>query len=259
MKVNYRLKNRQRSPYFKQTLVLITIFLLATIIIFFTRGIIISIVSPVWRVENVVTANFKNKLALLNSKRTLAEENARLKDKISSLELKMMDLNNVQILNNLPSESNNLNDGRVIVAGVLLQPPQTPYDIIIIDVGLEDSVTLGSSVALPEGPVIGIVSEVFPKSTKVTLLSANGNKTNAILERINAPITLVGSGGGNFRVALPHDVAVEIGDRIISSGLDSHLVAVVGKINVRPTDSFKEILAYSPANIFALRFVFVKQ
>ena len=104
---------------------------------------------------------------------------------------------------------------------------------------------------------MGTVSEVFPKSAKVKLFSASGDETNAILERHNVPVTLIGAGGGNFRFELPRDMIVETGDRILSSDIAARHLATVGDVSVRPTDSFKEVLAKSPINIFALRFVFV--
>lgn len=145
----------------------------------------------------------------------------------------------------------------LVVATVLTYPPQTPYDVIIIDAGSNESITIGSQVLLPEGPILGIVSEVFPKSAKVKLFSANGEETNAVLERNNVPVTLVGVGGGNFRLAVPRDIAIEKGDRILSPDITARLLATVGEVSVRPTDSFKEVLAKSPTNIFTLRFVFV--
>jgi len=35
-------------------------------------------------------------------------------------------------------------------------------------------------------------------------------------------------------------------------------LAVVEDIRLQPTDSFKEVLAKSPTNIFTLRFVFIR-
>ena len=146
----------------------------------------------------------------------------------------------------------------LIVATVLTYPPQTPYDVIIIDAGSNDSIMLGSEVSLPEGPILGVISEVFPRNAKVKLFSSSGKETNAVLERNNIPVTLVGTGGGNFSFSLPRDIAIENGDRILSSDVTARLLAVVGEISVQPTDSFKEVLAYSPTNIFGLRFVFVR-
>ena len=145
----------------------------------------------------------------------------------------------------------------MVVAAVLTHPPQTPYDVIIIDAGSDESIILGSQVHLPEGPVLGVVSEVFPRRARVRLFSAAGEETNAVLERNNIPVVLVGTGGGNFKMILPRDIAVEKGDRILTANITSRLLAVVEEVSIQSTDSFKEVLAKSPTNIFTLRFVFV--
>lgn len=145
----------------------------------------------------------------------------------------------------------------MVVAAVLTHPPQTPYDIIIIDAGSDDSVTIDSEVSLPEGPILGVISEVFSKKAKVKLFSTAGEETSAVLERGSVPVILVGAGGGNFKLILPRDIKAEKGDRILSPGISPRLLAVIEEISVRPTDSFKEVLAKSLTNIFALRFVFV--
>lgn len=144
-----------------------------------------------------------------------------------------------------------------IVASVLTYPPETPYDIIIVDAGSNDSVTVGSKVFLPEGPFVGVVSEIFPREAKVKLLSTSGEEVGAVLERNNIPIILVGSGGGNFKISIPRDVVVENGDKILSRDIIPHLLAVVEEVDIRSTDSFKEVLARGPTNIFTIRFVFI--
>ena len=145
----------------------------------------------------------------------------------------------------------------LIVATVLTYPPQTPYDIIIIDIGSNDSVVIGGEVSMSEGPLLGLVSEVFSRRAKVKLFSASGEETSAILERNDMPITLEGRGGGNFRISLPRDMEIEKGDRILSADISARLMAIVEDVTVQPTDAFKEVLAKSPTNIFALRFFFL--
>ena len=190
---------------------------------------IISIVSPIWKVKNVMTTG--NEVLSISKEQT--QENILLE------------------LVGRKQKSN------MVVAAVLTHPPQTPYDVIIIDAGSNESLAVGSEVSLPEGSILGIISEVFPKSARVKLFSAGGEETNAVLERNNVPVTLVGSGGGNFKLTLPRDIAIEKGDRILSPDITSRLLATVGEVSVRPTDSFKEVLAKGPTNIFALRFVFI--
>ncbi|KKT96743.1 MAG: hypothetical protein UW97_C0003G0004 [Parcubacteria group bacterium GW2011_GWA2_45_15] len=229
MKVNYLPKNRLRHAYLRRIITLVAIFISGAVIFSLLDAIIISIISPIWKIKNVIiTGNV-----------------------IPSLPEEQTQKNILLELVGRKQESN------IVIAAVLTRPPQTPYDVIIIDAGSNESLTIGSEVSLPEGPILGIISEIFPKSAKVKLFSASGEETNAVLERNNVPVTLVGSGGGNFKLTLPRDIAIEKGDRILSPDITSRPLATVGEISVRPTDSFKEVLAKSPTNIFSLRFVFV--
>lgn len=182
-----------------------------------------------------------------------------LKEKLSSLQIEILSLSNDKNQKDAFLELlGHRQNSEMLAATVLTRPPQTPYDVIVIDVGSDNSVTVGSEVSLPEGPIIGSVSEVFSKRARVELFSSSNKETNAILERNNIPVTLVGAGAGNFKLTLPRDIAVESGDRILSANIFSRLLAVVGEVSIHSTDSFKEVLAKSPENIFTIRFVFVK-
>ncbi len=229
MKANYLQKNRSKQPYFRRILTLITIFLSGAVVFYFFDSTVISILSPVWKAKNVIMTG-NEVLPILNQQ---TEVNRLLE---------------------LVGRKQNIN---MVVAAVLTHPPQTPYDIIIIDAGSNESIAVGSEVSLPEGPILGVVSEVFSKRARIKLFSTSGEETNAILERNNVPVVLVGTGGGNFKLTLPRDTTVEKGDKILSPNIVPRLLAVVGEININSTDSFKEVLAKSPTNIFTIRFVFV--
>ncbi len=256
--MNYLPKNKLKHSYFNRILILIIVFVLGAIVFSLIDSVIISSVSPLWKTENIVIKKFQNWNSIFDSQKKLWEENTFLKEKVSSLELTILALSGGKTQEEVLLElAGRKQRPDTVISTVLTRPPQSPYDSIVIDVGFRDSITLGAEVSLPEGPVLGLVSEVLPRSSKVKLFSSNGEETSAILERGNVPVTLVGSGGGNFKIALPQDVAIEEGDRILSADITGRLVAVVGEVNVSPTDSFKEVLAKSPTNIFSLRFVFV--
>src|SRR3989344_8810447 len=229
MKVNYLPKNRLRHSYFRRIIILVAIFISGAVILSFFDTAIISIVSPIWKVKNVMTTG--NEVLSISKEQT--QENILLE------------------LVGRKQKSN------MVVAAVLTHPPQTPYDVIIIDAGSNESITIDSEVSLPEGPILGRVSEVFSKSAKVVLFSTNGRETNAVLERDSVPVVLVGRGGGSFKITLPRDVLVEKGDRILSPDITSRLLAAVEDISISSTDSFQEVLDRSPINIFTVRFVFV--
>ena len=259
MKVNYLPRNKTKSVYIKWIIIFVAVFVLGAVSFYFLDGVIISTVSPIWRAENAVSRSLRNVTTYFSSQNSLVRDNAALKDRIASLEIEVTSLSSGQVVvNNLLELLNRRPESNMIVAAVLTYPPETPYDIIIIDAGLDQSVTVGSEVLLPEGPILGVVSDVLPRKARVKLLSTNGEKTNAILERNNVPVTLVGAGEGNFKLVLPRDIEVERGDRIISPHLNARLIALVGGVDINSTDSFKEVLAKSPTNIFTLRFVFIK-
>ena len=258
MKANYLPKNRLRHPYFRRIAVLAVVFVFGIFVFSFFDGTIITIVSPAWKAENIIARSLRNSFIYLRSQKMLVAENVVLKEKVSSLETEILSLLSKRVQENILLElvGRRLNSN-MVAAAVLTHPPQTPYDIIIIDAGSEDSVTLGSEVSLPEGPILGAVLEVFPKRARVKLLSASGEETNAILERNDVPIVLEGTGGGSFKFILPRDIRVEKGDRILSPSITPSLLAVVAEVSTQSTDSFQEVLAQSPTNIFAIRFVFV--
>jgi cell shape-determining protein MreC len=259
MRTNFHLKSRNQNRLGKRIILLAVLFILGAVFFSFTGKFFVTIASPVWKGQNIISNGFRNSFSWLKSKDALIKENMSLKESLKSKELEMTSLRSSRDREKeLLSILGRVEDGGGILSSVLVRPPETPYDVLIIDVGTNEGIEVGYRVALPEGIIIGTVSEVFANSSKVILYSASGEKTNAVLERNNAPIIMDGRGGGNFRITLPRDMAVEEGDRILSSDITSTLIAVVGKVNLGATDSFKEVLATSPANIFTLRYVLVR-
>lgn len=257
--MNYLQRNRSKHSYLKQILVLIAIFVSSALLLPLLDGLFVSVFAPVWRTENTVIRSMREGVAHLNSRKNLVAENVHLKEKVSSLELQVdsleLELNKESTFLEL-IERKSLSGA--VVASVLTYPPQTPYDVVVIDAGANDLVQVGSKVSLPEGPILGYVAEVFPSTARVRLFSTSGEETNAVLERHNVATTLVGFGAGTFKISIPRDIEVEVGDRILSTDTEASLIAVVEEIRVEPTDSFKTILARSPANIFGVRFLFIK-
>jgi len=244
MKTNFLPKNRHRVSYKKPIVTIVAIFVLGALFFSFFDGMVIRFFSPLWRGQNAISQGLKNLGDFLKSKEALINENNKLKEMIISKELI------IKSFKSPPETSNSL-------VGVLMHPPQTAYDNLIIDVGLSDGVFVGQSVSLPEGPRIGTLIEIFDKNSRVKLYSANGEKTNAVLERNDVPIILLGRGGGNFEFTLPRDVAIETGDRIFSPDTQPTLIAVVGDIESTPTDAFKKVIASLAVNIYTLRFVII--
>ncbi len=258
MKTNFLQRNRHQVSYKNRIVVVVLIFVLGATFFSFSRGLMVNIFSPLWKGENAVAVGFRNLTNFFKSKNALIEENQILRDKLSSNELADMSLQAVRDAeNSLLLNFGRTSPNKFIAASVLIHPPKTAYDSLIIDAGAVDGVPLDAEVSLPEGPKIGTIIEVFSKSSRVKLYSSNGEETNAVLERSLVPVTLIGRGGGNFEIALPRDVAVEVGDQILSAHLSPSVIGVVGDIEMKPTDSFKKIIVRSVANVYTVRLVIV--
>lgn len=217
------------------------------------------VAAPFWQAENSVANSFQGFFLFFSSKESLIEENAVLTGRVTFLEERVMNLERekgeesaILLLYGRPPAAGE------VAASVLVGPPQTPYDMVIIDVGEREAILEGSGVYLLSGASVGSVSEVFSNTARVKLFSTSGETTNAVLERGETPVVLEGIGGGNFKITLPRDTDVENGDRIHSPDIEASLIAIVEDVRLTQTDSFKTVLARSPANIFSLRLVIVR-
>lgn len=257
--MNYLPKSRHKSANVKRASLLIVFFLIGAGLFSLIDNFIISTISPLWRAENRISRALGQGVDFFSSRQTLIRENADLKEKLASVEMELSSLYASQEQSRVLLELlGRTRREESVVASILTYPPQSPYDILVVDAGAQDRVVEGKTVFLPEGPELGVVSEVFSNTSKVKLFTTSGEETNAILERHNVPVVLQGIGAGNFKLVIPRDTEVEIGDRILSTRLTPSLLAVVEDIKVEPTDAFKEVLAKSPANIFNIRLVLIR-
>lgn len=256
--MKYLPKSRLRRPNSRKAVILLILFVVLAGLFSFLDTAIVSALSPIWKAENFVSRSVRISMESWRSKQALIRENASLEERITSLELEAatlaLSLEREEALFALLGRET---QRQGVIAAVLTRPPQSPYDLIVIDAGARDTIALGATVSLPEGPILGVVSDLFETSAKVKLFTTAGEKTEAVLERHNIPVMLEGRGGGNFRIIVSRETEVQVGDRIISPDLSYSLMAVVEEIEVEATDSFKEVLAKSPANIFTVRLVSV--
>jgi cell shape-determining protein MreC len=262
MKTNFLQKNnfRRRSGSNGRVLLIVGAIFIAGIIFLSSFGsFVANAVTPLWHSNFFLTRGISNFTQSLRSKDALIEENMRLKDELASSNELIVSLRAIASSRDdlIASFGRSFQSG--IPANVLVHPPETPYDIVLVDAGENLGVRPGSEVSTPEGSSIGIVSDVFSKTARVKLYSTSGERTDAVLERHSVPITLVGRGGGSLEFTVPREAPVEIGDRIMTPYIESGLLGIVGNIDVTQTDSFKTVLVKSPINPSMLRHVIIKR
>ena len=239
MKANYLLRNNYRQSRSKR---------LRKIFGTFIFGVLIFVLYQVsaWSlVKNFITST----RILFYDKSVLVVEKAALEEKVASLETKVALLEQAMV-----SEHEGKN---MATAKVLLRPPENPYDVLTLGIESGNIVKVGSLAFLPNGILVGRVSESSATGIKVKLFSTVGEKMTATLERNNVMVEIIGIGSGNFQIRVPRDVSVEKEDKILFNNSDD-LVAVVEDVSQKPTDSFKDILAKSPVNIFTIELLLIE-
>ncbi len=200
-------------------------------------------------VSDTVSSIFHSKKALLQRVETLERE--LLENELRSKTAEVIE-QNYETLGALMARS--LNE-HLIVASVLLRPPQTIYDTLIIDAGSTNGVKKDMLVQSSEGVVLGTVVNVFDTTSVIELFSSHGRETVVHIGKEQIEMIAKGRGGGNFEAEAPRTIPIAEGDIVVLPGFSPKTFAVVEEIIMRPSDAFQRILFKNPSNLFEIRMV----
>jgi rod shape-determining protein MreC len=152
--------------------------------------------------------------------------------------------------------------GSGLIAEVI-RDARSPYTRkIIINKGMTQGVSAGLAVIAGDG-VVGQVTAVGVMSSEVTLSTEKDQAVPVLIVRNGLRAIAVGSGRGDGAIdvpSLPLGSDVQIGDRIVTSGIDGTYppglgVAVVTQVEKNPAFSFAKIIAQPVAAAAHHRFV----
>ena len=202
--------------------------------------------------------NLELALKLLEPEATLISQNEILRRRVIELESKTLDYEiisneNIELQRQLEFKSPDHK-----IANVLLAPPQTPFDTIVIDRGSADNIKAGDRVLSSERTVLGFIEKVFNRSSQVRMYSSSGIKTTAIFQKDGTIIDLLGVGGSNFIFEAPIGFDVVQGDIFTLPGSKKLVVAVVGRVEQKETSSFVKVFLKSPIEIRGNTILFVE-
>ena len=261
MKMNYLLKSSnfedRRKTARKRILIVIVTLVIAMLILATgpARQTFFFIASPIWKLENTILNSsligyFKSKQALIDDK-TIMEQKLFLAGNLPALN------DTLQIENEYLKDLLGRKDTKqkTVLASVLVKPPQTPYDSLIIDIGDDYGVKVGDKVMANANVYVGEVGEVLPHSAKITLYSTPGKKLSVVLGKNSVTAEAVGMGGGNFNIFLPKEIEIKEGDVIVIPSITANVFGIVERVNFKDKDSFQTILFKSPVNVSELNFV----
>ncbi len=144
-----------------------------------------------------------------------------------------------------------------IAAGILARPNQLPYDVLQIDRGSDDGISIGAPVYRNESALLGIVERVLPRTSFVRLVTSPGFEISAYVSGSGVVAPMEGVGGGIARVRVPQGVLVQVGSVVILPGINTAVIGEVVSLVSEPTQPDQFAYVASPVSLRSLRFVSV--
>ncbi|MFA3165113.1 rod shape-determining protein MreC [Acinetobacter baumannii] len=138
-------------------------------------------------------------------------------------------------------------DGRMEIAEVIGTDADPLRHIIIINRGAMDHLKVGQTVLDDKG-IMGQIINVYPHSSRVMMLSDKEHSLSVRLERTGMRAIVSGTGDlGRLKMEyVPTSANIQVGDKVLSSGLGEHFpagyaVGTVAKIRRHNSGEFAEI------------------
>lgn len=162
--------------------------------------------------RSMLPASWIRKPAVAQS--TMQKKVATLKAKISKLQNENRQLRAGEA--DLPASiSTTTLPAEYQTAQILARPPQSPYDVLLINKGNKQGVAVGAPVWWPPGIFLGEVVEVRSDNSLVRLVSSQGTRH---VGRFDSRIVTEteGRGGGAMRATVPAGAEVATGTLAVS-------------------------------------------
>jgi len=177
------------------------------------------------------------------------EENRKLLEKIHELEQEKNDFVEVQLENERLKKILKLKKGNrnyVTTAGVFARDPTNWFQTIWINKGITSGVEKNMVAVTPLGPV-GRVRRLLQNSANITLITDVNSSVSVRLQPSRIEGILQGSGEDTCILQyISKDVAIRIGEKVITSGLDGIypkglLIGYVARVRKEDAEIFQII------------------
>ena len=226
----------------------------------FTVKTIVISVSPVFKLANFISRVKEDIVFFFKNKEGLGKELNVLKEKNIELENELILLDYIKAENEELKTMLSRSDKKSYILGsIISRPPKSPYDMIIVDAGSNVGVAQGMKVIAYSNTLIGYITEVFPKTSKIKLLSFPGEEIGLMMESAKISAIGFGLGGGNIEIKIPSSVVVNIGDKIITDGAFHYLLGVADKVESDLVNPFQKIIFRMPINLNELQMVGIEK
>ncbi len=200
----------------------------------FIPEVLTAIGRPFWSMGTSVTnavssvgTDFSSKAALAGDRERLLNENAALSERNRTLEAQIADLTKLT--------GSPLAAGTPIIAGVLVHPPVSPYDTLIVDVGEKSGVKEGALVYGIGGVPLGTVESVSGSSARISLYSAPGRVNEGWVGDNRTAVSITGRGAGSFEASISHAAGITAGMIVYLPGPGALPIGTVVRVDSDPS------------------------
>ncbi len=230
---------------------LVALVLLSAAVIYWQKplgGVVWQLGAPVLRLRNALASSEVSTLTaeLASTSAALADRDALYSQNIALKKLLDRPQTSTQVL-----------------GAVLQRPPGLPYDTLLIDAGEDSGIAPGDLVFGGGTLAIGVISDAYPTTSRVSLFSAPGRTYDAQVApkaTIGSviPLSLVGQGAGSLSGEVPAGSTAAIGDPVVIPGLNNEILGSITHIDAPSGSSFETLYMQMPVNIFSLQYVQVQ-
>lgn len=212
---------------------------------------------PIERAANIPGELIRDSKKYFASHNQLVQENYILKQQAFENSV------NLQRLNTLQAENEHLRSllggdisihPRAVLANISHTGRDPFRNVVIVNRGIQHNIQAGQAVVDAKG-VLGQVTRVYPFSSEVTMITDKSLSIPVQVERNQLRAIAFGQSGNTLDIPyLPTNVDIEIGDKLVTSGLDGIYpaglaVATVTKIDQDPETQFAKIISTPTAKV----------
>jgi rod shape-determining protein MreC len=230
------------------------------------RSVMFTLFYPFEKVFYLASAKIGNQIDFVGSISNLREENEKIIRENMFLEAQLASLKDEKKENELlrnqlgliPKEKYEL-----LGSFVIGQDMQESGAWINVDKGSFDGVEVGMPVIVSQGILVGRVEEVYPKSSKILLLTSPQSSVNAVdLETGSRGIVKGSFGLGVYMDMITQSDVINVGDSIVTSGLGGNfpkglLIGKITEVKLSQDKLFQQALISPSARYPRLEAVFI--
>ncbi|MDP3955690.1 MAG: rod shape-determining protein MreC [bacterium] len=137
---------------------------------------------------------------------------------------------------------------------ILVRPPETPYGLMIVDIGASDGVSVDDIVRISGREHIGKVIALSETTSKILLYSAPDTQTAVLLG--DTQHSLIADGmGGFWRLEIPQDLQARLGDVMTAPDSFRGIYGYVVAVDERGGEPYKYVYVSPSVNIQNLSWV----